>query len=96
MSLIAVFESIGVMFAGPLLNQAFNKGMDLNGAWLGVPFFGVFVLYILATIVSCIISVKDRDLAYIEVATDEEEEDVVLGRSSALEDGPSTRHTTEH
>ncbi|KAL1596411.1 hypothetical protein SLS60_009057 [Paraconiothyrium brasiliense] len=95
MSLIAVSENIGVMLAGPLLNEAFTKGMDLKGAWLGLPFFGVFVLYVLATIVSCIVSVKDRDMAYVEVATDEVEADDVNGRSSALEDGLSARHTTE-
>ncbi|KAF2439771.1 hypothetical protein P171DRAFT_476218 [Karstenula rhodostoma CBS 690.94] len=85
MSLIAVSENIGVMFAGPLLNQAFTKGMDLKDAWLGLPFLGVFVLYVLATIVSCLVSVKDRDMAYVEVATDEEESypPAMLGRSSS-------------
>jgi MFS family permease len=96
MSLIAVSENIGVMFAGPLLNEALKKGMDLKGAWLGLPFLGVVVLYLLATAVSCLVSVKDRDVAYIEVATDEEEVQDVHGTSSALEDGLSTRYTTEH
>lgn len=96
MSLIAVSENIGVMFAGPLLNEAFKKGMDLKDAWLGLPFFGVFVLYVLATMVSCLVSVKDREMAYVEVATDEEEVDAVHGSSSALEDGLPTRHTTEN
>ncbi|KAF1968015.1 MFS transporter-like protein [Bimuria novae-zelandiae CBS 107.79] len=95
MSLVAVSENIGVMLAGPLLNEALKKGMDLGSAWLGLPFFGVFVLYILATVVSCIISVKDRDLAYVEVATDEEA-DVVNARTSALEERPSTRHVGAH
>lgn len=96
MSLIAVSENIGVMFAGPLLNEAFKKGMDLKGAWLGLPFFGSFVLYLLAMVVSFIISVKDRDVAYVEVATDEDEADVVNGSSSALEDGLPARHALDH
>lgn len=95
MSLVAVSENIGVMFAGPLLNEAFTKGMDLGLAWLGLPFFGSFLLYVIATVVSFIISVKDEDTAYFEVATDEEEADIVDGTSSALEEGLSTRHT-EH
>ena len=93
MSLIAVSENIGVMFAGPLLNEALKKGMDLGAAGLGLPFFGAFVLYILATILSFIVSVKDRDVAYVEVATEEEEE--IDGTSSALEDRPLARHA-EH
>jgi MFS family permease len=95
MSLIAVSENIGVMFAGPLLNEALKKGMDLKGAWLGLPFFGSVVLYVLATILSCLVSGKDKDMAYVQVATDEEV-DAVHGTSSALEDGLPTRHTTEH
>ena len=33
MSLIAVAENVGVMFAGPLLNESFKKGMDLKDAF---------------------------------------------------------------
>lgn len=94
MSLVAVSENIGVMFAGPLLNEAFKIGMDLGSAWLGLPFFGVFVLYVLATIVTFIISVKDRDVVYVEVATDEEGVDPTRGRTSALDQRPSARYTT--
>jgi hypothetical protein len=92
MSLVAVSENIGTMFAGPLLNEALKKGMDLGAAWLGLPFFGAVLLYILATVLSFIVSVKDKDVAYVEVATDEEDAD---GLSSALEDRPLARQT-EH
>lgn len=95
MSLIAVSENIGVMFAGPLLNEAFKKGMDLKGAWLGLPFLGVCILYILAMMVSGLVSVKDKDMAYVEVATDEEEVDTVHGTSSTLEAGLPTRHSAD-
>ena len=95
MSLVAVSENIGVMFAGPLLNEALKKGMDMGDAWLGLPFFGSFVLYVLASILSFIVSVKDRDAAYVEVATDDDEADVPRGSTAALEEGIPTRHNQE-
>ncbi|KAJ4299665.1 hypothetical protein N0V90_004911 [Kalmusia sp. IMI 367209] len=93
MSLIAVAEGLGVMFAGPLLNETFKKGMDMGEAWLGLPFIGTCVMYFLATIVTFIISVKDRDGPYVEVAREDEEELVIAsGRSSALDDESLPRH----
>jgi hypothetical protein len=35
---IAVTETIGMLFAGPLLSSSFRSGLDLGGAWIGLPF----------------------------------------------------------
>lgn len=96
MSLIAVAEGFGVMFAGPLLNESFKKGMDLGEAWLGLPFLGTSVMYVLMTIVMFVISVKRHDVGYVEVASDDEEESAVESgaRSSALEDERLPRHAS--
>ncbi|KAF2636287.1 MFS general substrate transporter [Massarina eburnea CBS 473.64] len=75
MSLLAITESIGLMFAGPLVNELFKWGMDMGSTWLGLPFLGISVLYGLMTFVTFIISVKDKDVEYVEVASDEEEEE---------------------
>ncbi|KAF1960919.1 MFS general substrate transporter [Byssothecium circinans] len=73
MSLLAIVESIGLMFSGPIVNEMFKWGMDMGSAWLGLPFLGTAVLYGLTTVVTFIISVKDKDVEYVEVASDDEE-----------------------
>ena len=95
MSLLAITESIGLMFSGPLVNEMFKWGMDMGSAWLGLPFLAMGVLYGLMTLVTFIISVKDNDVEYAEVASDDEDEDEVAiadGIGSALDDGPTHRH----
>lgn len=96
MSLFAISESIGVMIGGPLLNELFKWGMDLGQAWLGLPFLGAGMAFGLITIVTFVISVKDRDIgevAYTEVGTEEEEEESMSDSSSAVEQEVSPRPT---
>jgi hypothetical protein len=92
MSTIAIVEAIGAMVAGPLLGQMFQWGMDLGSAWLGLPFLASTVVVALVTVLTFVISVKDRDRGYMEVHSDEEEDLVSeLGTSSALDDEPASR-----
>lgn len=94
MSTIAIAESIGAMVAGPLLNKMFEWGMDLGSAWLGLPFLGAVVIFAGMTVVTMCISVKDRDVAYVEVRSDDEDllEDEEEARTSALEREIVPRH----
>jgi hypothetical protein len=93
MSTIAIVEAIGAMIAGPLLSEFFQWGMDLGSAWLGLPFLASVVIFALMTILTFAISVKDRDIGYMEVQSEDEEDiPTELGRSSALDDEATSRH----
>ncbi|PVH96820.1 MFS general substrate transporter [Periconia macrospinosa] len=78
MSLLAITESIGLMLSGPLINELFQKGMDMGSAWLGLPFLGVSFMFGLLTLVTFLINVGSRDVEYVEVASEEEEDDAGL------------------
>jgi hypothetical protein len=75
MSLIAITESISAMIAGPLLNEMFKWGIDMGEAWLGLPFAGTCVMYGLVTVITFLISVKEKQVEYVEVATEGDEEE---------------------
>ncbi|CAO2654049.1 Nn.00g107820.m01.CDS01 [Neocucurbitaria sp. VM-36] len=94
MSTIAIAESIGAMVAGPLLNEMFQWGMDLGSAWLGLPFLGATIVFAGMTVVTMMISVKDKEVAYVEVLSDDEDlmDDEEEGRTSALEREVAPRH----
>jgi MFS family permease len=85
MSTIAIVESVGAMFAGPLLNQMFQWGMDMGSAFLGLPFLAAVVVLILVAVVTFVIDVNDKTSSYAEVESDDEEVGEVQGRTSALE-----------
>lgn len=94
MSTIAIAEAFGAMVAGPLLSEMFQWGMDMGTFWLGLPFLLSTVIFAGMAFVTFAISVKDKDVAYIEV---QGEEDNVLdeeGRASAsaLESEIAPRH----
>lgn len=93
MSTIAIVESIGVMIAGPLLSQMFQWGMDLGSAWLGLPFLASVIVLSLMTVVTFMISVKDRELAYVGLPHEDEEFELEeTARTSALETVAAPRH----
>jgi len=93
MSTIAISEAIGAMFAGPMLSQLFQWGMDLGSAWLGLPFLACVPVYGVMIAIMFMIRVKDRDMGYVEVQSDDEEDGrSELGRSSALVEAPRPRH----
>jgi MFS family permease len=93
MSTIAISEAIGAMFAGPFLSQLLQWGMDLGSAWLGLPFLACVPAFSIMTVITFMISMKDRDVGYVEVLSeDEEDARSELGRSSALVDEPGPRH----
>ena len=45
---IALVQGIGSMIAGPLLANAFRKGMTLGGTWMGLPYMVGAMLFVLA------------------------------------------------
>lgn len=97
MSTIAIVESIGVMIAGPLLNEMFQWGMSLGKAWLGLPFLGSVVVFALMTVVTFKIDVRDHDMGYVEVSSGDDSEGAlegVVGRTSALETVATHRPVT--
>ncbi|KAG9190423.1 hypothetical protein G6011_08511 [Alternaria panax] len=88
MSTIAMAESIGAMIAGPLLNELFQLGIGFGGVWLGLPFLNSVVVFAFMTVVTCIINVGDKEPAYVQVDTEDEEE----RQTSALQGEELTRH----
>lgn len=90
MSTIAIVEAIGAMIAGPLLNTMFQWGMDLGSAWLGLPFLASVLVLAVMTVLTFVITVKDREVGYVQVQAEDDLEDE-LGRSSALDDGADPR-----
>ncbi|KAH7378367.1 major facilitator superfamily domain-containing protein [Pyrenochaeta sp. MPI-SDFR-AT-0127] len=94
MSTIAIAESIGAMVAGPLLNEIFQLAMNLGSMWLGLPYLAAMVVFAAMTVVTFMISVKDKDIAYVEVHSDEEDvwEEEGRASTSALERDLAPRH----
>jgi MFS family permease len=93
MALLAITESIGMMFAGPLLNTLFKWGMGMGTAWLGLPFLAAGLLFCFLTFITFIIDVKDHDVQYVEVASEDEDDlEIAGGRSSAIDTGSTPTH----
>ncbi|EMD87920.1 hypothetical protein COCC4DRAFT_173223 [Bipolaris maydis ATCC 48331] len=93
MSTIAISEAIGAMFAGPALSQFFQWGMGLGSAWLGLPFLACVPVFGMMAVVSFVISTKDRDIGYIGLQSeDEEDANSEVGRTAACDDEPSLSH----
>jgi hypothetical protein len=54
-TMISIFETVGVLVAGPLLAVSFRIGMDWGGMWLGLPYIAAWCLFaVAATVVSSI------------------------------------------
>ncbi|KAL2183023.1 MFS general substrate transporter [Thermothelomyces heterothallicus CBS 203.75] len=48
-SLIALMETVGLSVSGPLLAGSLRVGLDLGGAWIGLPFFTAGVFFVVST-----------------------------------------------
>lgn len=95
MSTIAIAESIGAMVAGPLLNEIFQLAMDMGSTWLGLPFLTAMIVFAGMAAVTFMISVKDKDIAYVQVQSDEDvSEEEGRGSTSALETELAPRHVS--
>ncbi|TKA32767.1 hypothetical protein B0A50_00992 [Salinomyces thailandicus] len=43
-SIISIVDTLGVMFGSPFLAALFNRGMELGGRWVGLPFYFLGVM----------------------------------------------------
>ena len=94
MSTIAIVESFGALVAGPLLNQLFQWGMALGNVWLGLPFLAGMLVFAGLSIVTFKIDVSDREAAYTEVQSEDEDNAVELqGRASTSALEPEGIHS---
>jgi MFS family permease len=48
-SLIGFMEMVGMTAAGPLLGKSLVVGLDLGGAWVGLPFIAAGLLFVVST-----------------------------------------------
>ena len=48
-SAFAIFQSIGIFVAGPLLANLFRLGLQLGGTWMGLPFLQTGLFFAIAT-----------------------------------------------
>ncbi|KAJ5994791.1 hypothetical protein N7481_001768 [Penicillium waksmanii] len=66
-SALAISQALGGLIAGPLFAYLFRLGMHLGNAWMGLPWLQASVIFILVSIVSWYIRVRDP------ISHDEEE-----------------------
>ncbi|USP74907.1 hypothetical protein yc1106_02181 [Curvularia clavata] len=85
MSTIAMAESFGAMIGGPLLNELFQLGIGLGGAWLGLPFLGSAIMFFFMSLVTFSINVKENKPLYTELSTEDDELSCSERRSSSSE-----------
>jgi MFS family permease len=97
MSTIAIVESLGALVAGPLLNQLFQFGMGFGSAWLGLPFLAGMFVFAGLSIVTFKIDVNDKETAYTEVQSEDEDGGLLelqeRASTSALEREGIHRHS---
>ncbi|KAK4186417.1 major facilitator superfamily domain-containing protein [Podospora australis] len=49
--LVGLLETVGLMMAGPLLSKSLSVGMNLGGAWVGLPFLVAGIFFVISTTV---------------------------------------------
>lgn len=59
-SLLGVTETVGVMVAGPLLAKSLSVGLNLGGAWIGLPFVTTALFFAVSTTVLWAFKLPDR------------------------------------
>jgi hypothetical protein len=78
-SLLGVFDTTGLMIGSPLLAIAFEKGMEMGGWWIGLPFLGcVAVTVVIGLLLAFVgrVGFVNGDGSEVIVAFRGEEEDV--------------------
>jgi MFS family permease len=66
MAVIAIVEGFGAMLSGPLLNTCLQWGMRLGRAFLGLPFILSASIFVLVSVVTFMISIREVSLAQRE------------------------------
>ncbi|KAF5130009.1 Efflux pump ustT [Metarhizium anisopliae] len=71
-TIMSVFESMGSIVAGPLLAASFRLGMDMDGAWIGLPFLMTGCLFGSAAVAVVAINVSsvEREASKASEASD--------------------------
>jgi hypothetical protein len=72
-AVIAIFEALGSMIAGPLLAEVFEWGIRTGEPWIGVPYLLSAAIFGVVTAMTWFISVKDEKLGYVAVSEEDEE-----------------------
>ena len=76
-AVIAVMEGLGAMLAGPLLAGIFEWGIENGEPWIGLPFIASAFIFAIVTVVTFMINIKTKEVVYVPVDDDDDEE--VLG-----------------
>ncbi|KAL1865647.1 hypothetical protein VTK73DRAFT_5121 [Phialemonium thermophilum] len=50
-SLVGFMEMVGMMISGPLLAQSLRKGLEMGGAWIGLPFLCAGLMFTVSAVI---------------------------------------------
>ena len=70
---LAVLQTIGSLIAGPLMSISFRRGLDLGGGWIGLPFLGASILFMVTTVAIFSVRLPVHHLSEAEPTTPEAE-----------------------
>jgi MFS family permease len=65
-SLIGFMEMVGMTLAGPLLAKSLSVGLDLGGAWVGLPFLAAGSLFVISTTILYIFRLPNERRSPVE------------------------------
>lgn len=60
-TVIGLVDTVAVMAAGPIMAALFELGLDMGGAWVGLPFWLLGVVYVLTTVLLFVVNIRKRD-----------------------------------
>lgn len=58
--IISMVEIIGSIYTRPMLAELFSLGMKLGGQWIGLPYYGVAVLFAMTTVLIAFVRVPEK------------------------------------
>ncbi|KAI1339718.1 MFS general substrate transporter [Xylariaceae sp. FL0016] len=76
-AIVSIIETIGQLPAGPFLAWSFSTGMRLRGLWIGLPFFLLAGISLLAMACLCLIDGRSHTFDYRAVPANEPDGDSV-------------------
>ncbi|KAH8652155.1 major facilitator superfamily domain-containing protein [Xylariales sp. PMI_506] len=87
-TLVSMMETLGAMGGGPTLAWLFSRGMNLGGAWVGLPYLGLSLLGLFAATMLFGVGTLPKELQ----GNIEEDEQSSIGEGESLlgQDAPTT------